>query len=139
MKTPREILFTRNQSAAPQLDAIRQQVIEQQCRAAGREVSEPSIGLLAKAWLELIRPCRKIWAGLAVVWVLLAIINLSQRDPSPPVMAKTTSPREMAAMFQDQQELLNDLLADRATPPDAERPRTFAPKPRTESINITIV
>jgi hypothetical protein len=133
MKTPREILFTRHQSAAPQLDSIRQQVVDQQRRAAGRKISEPSHNFIMKAWLELIWPCRRIWTGLAVVWVLLAIINISQGDSAQPVMAKTPSTREMVVMFRDQQKLLNELLADRATPPDVERPRSFAPKPRTEN------
>jgi hypothetical protein len=133
MKTPRELLFARHQTVAAKLDAIRQQVIEQQCQVAGRQSSEPSLSFFAKAWMELIWPCRRIWTGLAVVWVLLAIVNFSQRDPSQPVMAKNTSTREMVAMFRDQQKLLNELLADRARPPEAERPRIFAPKPRTEN------
>jgi hypothetical protein len=139
MKTPRELLFTRHQSAAPKLDAIRQQVIEQQCRTVRRDITESSIHFITQAWMELVWPCRRIWTGLAVVWVLLAIINISQRDSSPAVMAKTTSTREMVTMFRDQQKMLNELLADRALPVEAERPRTFAPKPRTESNEITIV
>jgi hypothetical protein len=133
MKTPRELLFARHQSAAPKLDAIRQQVVEQRCHDAGREASEPSVSFIAKAWMELIWPCRRIWTGLAIVWVLLAVVNISQRDPSQPVLAKNTSTREMVVMFRDQQKMLNELLADRALPPEAERPRTFAPKPRTET------
>jgi hypothetical protein len=139
MKTPRELLFTRHQSATPKLDRIRGQVIGQQCRGVDRGASAPSIGFLANAWLELIWPCRRIWTGLTVVWVLLVAVNISQREPSPPALAKSTTPQEMAGVFRDQQKLLNELLADRGLPVEADRPRVFAPKPRTESFKITIV
>jgi len=38
--------------------------------------------------------------------------------------------------FRDQQKMLNELFADRTLPAEAERPRIFSPKPRTETTKL---
>jgi hypothetical protein len=88
--------------------------------------------VLRLLWRELIFPCRRIWTGLAAVWILLFIVNFSQRDGSQTMIAKSAPPPEMMMTFHDQQKLLDELLADRSFPADVERPRIFSPKPRTE-------
>ena len=135
MKKPRDILFARHQAAAPKLDALRQQVIQTRFPSGG----EIRVSFVLRLWLELVLPCRRIWTGLAVVWILLFIVNLSQRDHSPVSVAKSSPTAQMEVMLADQQKLLNELLADRSPPLDADRPRNFVPKPRTASATIVIV
>jgi hypothetical protein len=145
MKTPRDILFTRHQAAAPKLDAIRREVVaglnDQDTKARSKVVTLVAwhLGGSNKLWRELVWPCRRIWAGLAAVWVLIFIVNFSQRDGSQTVIAKSTPPTEVMMTFRDQQKWLDELLADRSLPMDAERPRIFSPKPRTETMKLLTV
>jgi hypothetical protein len=139
MKTPRDILIARHQAATPKLDAIRREVVDVAAdvnrRKPVREFTFAST--LAKAitlpFQEIIWPCRRIWTGLAAVWILIFIVNFSQRDGSQTRMAKSAPTAEMMMTFRDQQKWLNELLADRSPPMDAERPRIYSPKPRTET------
>jgi hypothetical protein len=142
MKTPREILFSRHQATLPKLDAIRREVVAGLNRQDAKPPSFISalaswlLGGSKQIWQELIWPCRRIWAGLAAVWILIFIVNFSQRDGSQTMMAKSAPTAEMMMTFRDQQKLLNELLADRSPPMEAERPRIFSPKPRTETMEL---
>jgi hypothetical protein len=143
MKTPREILFGRHQAAAPKLNAIRQSAVAAVCdrrastnAAHERRSQTAATTVLQTLWHELIFPCRRIWAGLTAVWILIFIVNFSQRDGSQTMKAKSAPTAEMMMTFRDQQNLLNELLADRSPPMDAERPRIFLPRPRTETTEL---
>lgn len=136
MKTPRDILFARHQAAAPKLDAIRRKVVaglnHQDTKAQSRTVNLVfwCLGGLNKLWLELVWPCRRIWMGLAAVWLLILTINLAQHEPSS-TGKMTAAPALMS--FREQQRWMNDLFADRVPTVDAEPPKIFSPKPRTEN------
>lgn len=145
MKTPRDILFARHQAAAPKLDAVRREVVAE---LNNKDAKTPSfrfnfaplrLGCLGKLWLELVWPCRRIWTGLSAVWILLFIVNFSQRDGAQTAIGKSTPPAEMMTTFRDQQKMLNELLADRSLPADVERPRIYLPKPRTETLGLLTV
>ena len=142
MKTPRDILFARHQATAPKLDAIRREVVAE-LNSQDAKVQSWTAGFVSsclggsnKLWQELVWPCRRIWTGLVVVWVLLFIVNLSQHDRSQTIIAKSSPTMEMMTMFHDQEKMLNDLLADRSLPAEAERPKIYLPKPRTEGARI---
>jgi hypothetical protein len=143
MKTPRDILFARHQAAAPKLDLIRQTTVAAVCdrRASANDVHEQrsqtaATTILRTLWRELIFPCRRIWTGLVAVWILIFIVNVSQRDGSRTGIAKSSPPMEVMMTFRDQQKLLDELLADRLLPVNVERPRIFSPKPRTETMEL---
>lgn len=144
MKTPRDLLFARHQATHPKLDAIRREVVAELNNEATKTPSLLSrfaplrLCCSNKLWLELVWPCRRIWTGLAAIWVLLFIFNFSQRDVSQPVMAKSTS-AAMTMTFRDQQNMLNELFADRSLPAEVVRPRIFSPKPRTEIAEMATV
>jgi hypothetical protein len=145
MKTPREILLARHRTAEPKLDAIRRSVVLELNNEGAKTQSfwfsfvPLRLCCLDKLWLELVWPCRRIWTGLAAVWVLLAIVNFSQRDSSQVYLAKSSSPAAMTMTFRDQQKILNELFADRSLPAEADRPRVFSPKPRTETMRLETV
>lgn len=145
MKTPREILFDHHQAAVPKLDAIRREVVaelnNEDAKTQSFLTSFAPLRLCCsnKLWLELVWPCRRIWTGLAAVWVLLAVVNFSQHDSSQIVMAKSATPAAMMMTFRDQQKILNELFADRSLPAEVVRPRIFSPKPRTETMRLEIV
>jgi anti-sigma factor RsiW len=83
-------------------------------------------------WQKLILPSRLTWAGLATAWVLLIAVNMMLRDQSP--ATADGKPITMAAMisYGEQQKLLKELFADRSPSTDADRPKNYSPKPRTE-------
>jgi hypothetical protein len=87
---------------------------------------------LAKLWFELIWPARRIWAGLAAVWVALAIFNISQAGGRETVVAKSTVPAaEVRLAFQEQQRLLAEILGPPPAAAPAEPPRRNS-RPRSE-------
>ncbi|HZL78516.1 MAG TPA: hypothetical protein VFC17_06655 [Candidatus Limnocylindrales bacterium] len=146
MKTPRDILFARHQAAAPKLDAIRQSAVAAVCdrriSADGtdeRRSQTAAPTILQTFWRELIFPCHRIWAGLATMWVLIFIINFSQRDNVSSVTGKPVRSGGAVMSLQAQQRLMNELLADRSMPPETDPPRNFSPKPRTETSETTTV
>jgi hypothetical protein len=67
---------------------------------------------------------------------LIFIVNFSQRDGSQSMITKSSPSPEMMMTFRDQQKLLDELFADRSLPVDAERPRIYSPKPRTETMEF---
>jgi len=137
MKTPREILFAHHQNAAPKLDAMRCEVVaglnHQDTKARSGAVNLVSwcLGGSNKLWLELIWPCRRIWAGLAAIWILIFTVNLSQRDPSEMMAQKTPPSPEMILTFRQQEMLLAELTGQNE-PQTAEHPKTFSPRPSSE-------
>jgi len=138
MKTPREILFARHQSAAPKLDAIRCEVVAglnhqgTKAKSGATHLVSLCLGGFNKIWLELVWPCRRIWAGLAAVWILIFAVNFSQRDPSELMARKTPPPSpEMILTFRQQDILLAELIGQNETQA-AEPPKTFSPRPSSE-------
>jgi len=131
MKTPRELLLVRHQAMDPKLDTIRREVLANRW--------EPTTNWPTRLWLELFWSCRRIWTGLAAVWVILFLINLSQRDPASARLAQS-QPEAMTVMaLRDQEALLQELLADRTPPVEAVPPRPFEPKPRSDISRPTAV
>jgi hypothetical protein len=141
MKTPREILLERHRNAAQKLDVIRSEVVSAELKGVGR-ASRPSpferitktetgaTPVLQLLWRELILPSRRIWAGLAAVWVLLLAANVSLRDRSA-VGTVASAPPQMMLSFQQQERLLTELIGPDET--SAAEPATpFLPLPRSE-------
>jgi len=139
MKTPREILLEHHQAAAPKLDAIRQSVVSEELNNKATKTQSsvssfvPSLLCCSNnVWLELIWPSRRIWAGLAAVWVLIFVFNFSQRDPAELMARKSPPPSpEMILTFRQQERLLAELIGPNETQA-AEPPKPFLPRPRSE-------
>ena len=144
MKTPREVLLARHQAAMPKLDAIRHEVVGVAAEVNRRRPNVREFTFAAAiakiirvTFQELIWPCRRIWTGLAAGWILLAIVNISQRDRAQTI---ATNPVPMTMIsIREQQKLVNALFADRSPSAEAEPPRIFSPKPRTEKSEIRCV
>ena len=89
---------------------------------------------------DVIWPWRRVWAGLAAGWLVILAGNVSLRDPSPAITAKSAAPsQEAIASFRDQQKILAELLAGDSAPRDAERQKVYSPKPRTERFKVIAV
>ena len=134
MKTPREILLGRHESAVPKLDAIRQDVVTGFNNKETKEQNFPVIlvslllGCSKNIWRELIWPSRRIWAGLAAVWVLIFAANLSLRDHSQTRVASASPSPQMMLAFRQQEQLLTELIGPN-DPPVAEPAKPSPPRP----------
>ena len=84
MKTPKEILLETHQVMTPRLDKLREDVLAVELGQANSPISPKRRNIFAaiplKLWNELIWPSRRAWAGLAAVWVALAVVHFSQND-----------------------------------------------------------
>jgi hypothetical protein len=94
MKTPKQLLWERHPWARFQLEAQREQILEQMERArtdestAVRTHSRLQLSLRDIAgitWRELVWVRRATWSGLAVIWVGLILIRFGNGWESPPV------------------------------------------------------
>ncbi len=97
----------------------------------------PWLALLT-AWRELIWPCRRIWTGLAAVWLSILAFNLTHYEGGQIVPAKATlSPGEMRLGFQEQQRVLAELIGPTLSASPAEPPRRPNNQPRSEQRAIS--
>ena len=133
MKTPREVLLARHQTADAKLDEIRRAVVAD---LKPRPAPEPEISFALKFWRELIWPCRRTWAGVATAWLVIAGFNLSNGGEAT-VAKSPTTPGEMRLALQEQQQMLAEIIGSGLSASVAEPPRRSAPKPRSErSMNL---
>jgi len=140
MKTPREVLFERHQSAEPKLDAIRQAALaalgQRRAEVRVREsVSEPC----APRWTswrgpaharmcgvrELLLSFRWHLAGMSAVWLLVVLLNL---DHSPTlaqniVKENIPSPQRLLASLRENRRQLLELIEAPVIEPAPVPPR----------------
>ena len=144
MKTPREILLVRHEAIEPKLNDIRQSVVAKSSNKDGaRRTAQKAksfsdslvsfcVGCPKAIWLELIWPSRRIWAGLAAVWILILAANFSMRDHTESKMAKLSPPSPDVIMaFRQEQQLMNELIGPN-DPPVAEPQKPYSPRPSGE-------
>ncbi len=136
MKTPRELLLERHQSAEAKLKTIRADDLARHARASANQLGHqlPSSLSLASAarqfWQESIWPWRRVWLGLASVWLVLLALNLASDEGPKMARHKTPPPDpELMAALREQRRLMLELLEPSAPPP-ASLPKI--PGPRSE-------
>src|SRR5262249_24505348 len=89
------------------------------CRRVVNEVAVGTPAVLRKAWLELIWPSRRSWAGLAAIWLAVLGGNLQMKTPTASHSAQLVqfAPRVMVQALEDRWRVLAELL-----PPSRPRP-----------------
>jgi len=139
MKTPREVLLAQHQAATPKLDAIRRAALKELNHEESKAKRWPFsiVALLLhgskRCWCELIWPCRRTWAGLAAVWVVILAVNFAARDPLPVREAHNATPvsRNMFLALKEQKRLLAELTSPAPLRP-VEKPKRTAPQPHSQ-------
>jgi len=136
MKTPRELILQRHQSAEPKLKAIRGEDLAACTRATAAQPSrqpKPFFNLIfvaMKLWQESIRPWRRIWAAMAAIWLVLLALNLATRETPQMARHKTSLPdRELLAALREQERLMRQWFEPADLSP-ASHPKI--PGPRSE-------
>lgn len=135
MKKPKELLFARHHGIVPKLDDIRHDVISG-LDQSGQNMEQARKSWFAEFWMEVIWPCRRIWTTLCAIWILLFIVNVSQKEDSPALIARSRQVSEMMLALQLEERRFNDLLADRPRSMDPNPSKPSLPKPRTEISGI---
>jgi hypothetical protein len=137
MKTPRKILLARHRAAESKLDRMRHDLVAQMSRreaTADEPLSARNLPLLAaaalKLWRELILPSRRVWAGLAALWLLLLGVNIGNADKS---VTTVDGPREPAQGLRAALERRYQLLEEFAVLPSAKVTVPPIPNPRPRS------
>ncbi|HUD82763.1 MAG TPA: hypothetical protein VMQ67_04640 [Candidatus Saccharimonadales bacterium] len=89
-------------------------------------------------WRELVLPSRRIWAGLACAWLLIAVLNLASSEPSTKVASKVQPPshEEIQALL-EQRRMLAQLIGPLSEP--AYTQKRTAPGPRSDRAAQTSV
>ena len=131
MKTPREVILERDQTAEAKLEAIRAEDLA----LAARGQRQPSLSLAAivqRLWLEALWPWRRVWIGVAASWLVILAFSLGTGDIPRTASARPPRPDpEVLAVLQQQEELLTQLLGA-GTPPHASLPRALGPRSAAE-------
>ena len=139
MKTPREILLKRHQSVEPKLDRMWAENLTTELHSSATPARE-NVFLTAvlTLWRELFLPSRRIWAGLACAWVLIAVLNLASSEPAAKVASQSKPPSgdELRALV-EQRQMLAQLIGPLAEPTYTQK-RT-APGPRSDRAAQTSV
>jgi hypothetical protein len=106
-------------------------------RAAGR--SQPvrrltPYRMFGALWRELIWPCRRAWAGMAALWLVMWGIHVHLSDRQ--LIAVNARPESAPAIWQsieEQRQVLAQLLPPANSQP-IEPPRRSHPRPRSERL-----
>ncbi len=81
-------------------------------------------------------PHPKAWAGLAAVWIFIFALNFSMRDKTPMVAEKVLPPSpEVVAELRQQKLLFAELIGSRDAG-DADRSKSYVPRPRSERVEV---
>jgi hypothetical protein len=108
----------------------------QRAKSSGPGAGRPFLSVLNERLVSLLWPHPVAWGGLAVVWILIFAVHFSIRDGEPALAEKVVAQSpEVVAQLKQQQRLLAELLGPNDLP-DADRPKIFVPKPRSQCMEI---
>jgi hypothetical protein len=138
MKTPRELLLEKHRAVEPKLEAIRESVLANAPPSAANR-ARPMFPVRAalRCWEELVVPCRRIWAGLAVMWAVIFVFKFAAAD-TPSASAKRSEPvnAQVIMALREQKQLLQQLMETAAPAPEAVPNRATPRGERRETIMI---
>jgi hypothetical protein len=148
MKTPRQILLEEFNGADARLADIQKAVLQSTLLCPAQVSARPAqpklnfVQWLAQTphlfWTEVILPARRVWAGFAVVWAAILIINASEQSGQPK-MAKNSAATENAILVWREQRNILAEFSQPVAPEPADRVRPSAPQPRSETQSRCIV
>ena len=117
MKTPRELLLKKHESARPRLDQIVRDVVRQTA-AEETPSSQP-----ATSWTDWLWPSPAAWGAVAAAWLVVIGLNAASGEPKRKEnLVARHSPETLQALREQRQ-----LFVELVTPPTREvepvRPR----------------
>ena len=136
MKTPREILFEKHRNAETKLDVMWERALDEVSEGVVTSKGERTRGFWVYAvtlqlWRDLILPSRRVWAGMAGVWVVILGLRLMAGgdEKLTVAQAKVIAPSaEVVAALREQKTMLAQLLDPSAMLPVLPPPRVPGPR-----------
>ncbi len=116
MKTPREILLQLHKSATPKLDTVRVAALAEITAkiATASLPARESFAILL--WRELIWSCRRVWGGLAAIWIAMLLVSSATGDSPHSAVASAPPSRDWKMALQAQRQLTRQLLEQDSVP-----------------------
>jgi hypothetical protein len=139
MKESLEILLKHHRSVEPKLDRIWAESLATELQSEAMPTRQNVFLAVGwTLWRELVLPSRRIWAGLACAWLLIAVLNLASSEPSTKVASKVQPPshEEIQALL-EQRRMLAQLIGPLSEP--AYTQKRTAPGPRSDRAAQTSV
>jgi len=108
--------------------------------AASAEGAKTDLGdASGRTWLEALKarlllllwPAPKAWAGLAAVWLAIAVLNFSTPDPAGRSVSYLNSSQVRLAL-KEQQQALAEIVGENQ-PSASNQPQPVTPGPRSET------
>ena len=137
MKTPRELILERHQSAEAKLKAIRADALAACARSATDPVRQPSpafdlVTAVARFWRDTFWPWRRAWVGMAAIWAFILAFSLFTGEGPRNASTRLARPDpQVLVVLQEQKQLLTQLLGPGA-PPLVSHLRTPGPRSAAE-------
>ena len=122
MKTPRELILERHESAETKLKTIRGEDLAACVRSAAQASPQrlPALDLAAavkRFWQDTFGPWRRAWIGIGVVWFGLLVFSLASGESPRTGYTKPPQPDPgVVTVLRVQKELLTQLLGSGDSP-----------------------
>jgi hypothetical protein len=122
MKTIRELILERHQSAEAKLKGIRAEDLAACTQSGAPAIRQGSstAGLATTAvrfWREALWPWRRAWIGIAAAWAFILAFSLAAGEAPRTASARPPRPDpEVRAVLREQKQLLTQLLGSGAPP-----------------------
>lgn len=128
MKTPREVLLQRQESATTRLDAIRREVV---ANLTGSSEPEAKPATPARFLRDFLLPLRWHFAAMSALWLLAAVLSM-EGNSSAPTTAQNNSPapQAFAALVENRRQLA-EMIDSRGEDAVAPAPQPFVPRRRS--------
>ncbi|HUA37644.1 MAG TPA: hypothetical protein VMA35_04505 [Candidatus Sulfopaludibacter sp.] len=139
MKTPREILFQRHQSAEPKLDDIRKTTVAAVC---DRRFRSPAVIDQCHHWREFLISLRWHLGGMGTAWLAIILLHLNVGhavDPASALPRGRIPPPQiiLTALRENRRELLEVMQPTEVR--DARPSKLFPAQPRSERPDETLM
>jgi len=132
MKTPREVLLQRHESASDRLDDVRKNALAAAFPPT-RDV-EPCQPAPVGFWSQfsaIFQFKAQTGIALAAVWIVIFVLKFATDDEARVAMVKAPVSREVMAQVRQQKRFFAELAGLRE-PRDADRPKSSPPQPHSE-------
>jgi hypothetical protein len=104
-------------------------------QSEGLSIWKSALQSLVQRFNSLLWPHPLAWGGLAAIWIFIFAAHVLMEDKTPAMAEKTLPPSpEMLAELRQQERMLAELIGP--TDLNADRSKTLAPQPRSQSMEI---
>jgi hypothetical protein len=99
-------------------------------RHASRLTFQSQLSTLSQQLATLLPPHPRAWAGLAAVWLVIIVVNISSREGATTMAEKRAGPptQQMREMLREQQQMLAELFDQPAV---TDRTKASVPRPQS--------